>query len=370
MSASVFGIVAIVAGASLVCGGFLGFLFGVPRTLSYENQNENTSGSGVKANTNLEQISDWLTKILVGVGLTQIPAILAAIDKVTRTLAPDFSDPNISDLKPSSISFTLGLLVYFNICGFFLGYLWARLYLPRQFIKADSLDDLRHELRHELNEAKDEINEIAKVQQLVKRQLASPFPEEDPEKLRQAFQKLSKDARRSIFLDVQEVRAKTWELEKAKMERTIPIFQALVEAEPDYHRFHAELGFALKDQRESELRRAFAALNKAIELRGDWTEHGSWTTYYEFNRVLCRIMTDDNFKNNESSSTTFKKTIRQDLAVVVDGGVVKAEKLKNTQIPDWAQLNNESLTELLGQKLGQRVKVLIAIETPDLGDES
>ncbi|NBD32497.1 MAG: hypothetical protein GVY17_05900 [Cyanobacteria bacterium] len=81
VSASVYGTVAIVAVASLIGGGFVGFLFGVPRTLSQNGQENDPSSSAIQANTNLEQISDWLTKILVGVSLTQIKAILSAINR-------------------------------------------------------------------------------------------------------------------------------------------------------------------------------------------------------------------------------------------------------------------------------------------------
>src|SRR5690242_16782606 len=45
------------AGAFFAVGMSAGFIFGIPR------------GSHKYVNSNLEQISDWLTKILVGVGL-------------------------------------------------------------------------------------------------------------------------------------------------------------------------------------------------------------------------------------------------------------------------------------------------------------
>ena len=60
-----------VAAAATAVGAFLGFLFGIPRTL----QGNTTPGpdeiADYRPNTNLEQISDWLTKILVGVGLVK-----------------------------------------------------------------------------------------------------------------------------------------------------------------------------------------------------------------------------------------------------------------------------------------------------------
>ncbi len=63
-----------IAGAASAAGMFVGFLFGIPRSLQREPQtggalNKVQSSNGQYAvNTNLEQISDWLTKIIVGVG--------------------------------------------------------------------------------------------------------------------------------------------------------------------------------------------------------------------------------------------------------------------------------------------------------------
>jgi hypothetical protein len=55
-----------VVGAASFAGLLLGFLFGLPKTLE-------RSGKGrLTTNTNLDQISDWLTKILVGLGLVQL----------------------------------------------------------------------------------------------------------------------------------------------------------------------------------------------------------------------------------------------------------------------------------------------------------
>jgi hypothetical protein len=57
-------------GAAGFTGGLLGFIFGVPKTLAVGSR---TAGGGPantsRTNTNLEQISDWLTQILVGAGL-------------------------------------------------------------------------------------------------------------------------------------------------------------------------------------------------------------------------------------------------------------------------------------------------------------
>jgi len=130
----------LVAGASLVLGGLLGFLFGIPRTPEYESlQSRDTESSNqsreqiadFRANTNLEQISDWLTKILVGVGLTQISRIPEALGKAANAVQAGLGN------SPQSHLFSLSILVYFPICGFLIGYLWTRLFLPGALTRAE-----------------------------------------------------------------------------------------------------------------------------------------------------------------------------------------------------------------------------------------
>ena len=85
---SIFGVALLIQVSSLLAGMLTGFLFGIPRSLQTDSppivtENNGTSKQlsqpGFRGNTNLEQISDWLTKILVGVGLTQIGSISSAL---------------------------------------------------------------------------------------------------------------------------------------------------------------------------------------------------------------------------------------------------------------------------------------------------
>jgi hypothetical protein len=85
-SGSVLAVALLVAGAAFLGGALLGFLFGIPRSLAVEATPAGTTAEPVEAgqraalyrsNTNLEQISDWLTKILVGVGLVELGGSLS-----------------------------------------------------------------------------------------------------------------------------------------------------------------------------------------------------------------------------------------------------------------------------------------------------
>lgn len=139
----------VVAAAALLIGGLLGFLFGIPRTLqqtsspapttgSPGNQSSAVSSSGTnleraeyQANTNLEQISDWLTKMLVGVGLIQVREIGEKLLTLSAAVARAVGDTT------GNRSFALSLILFYVIVGFLFAYLWTRLYLPGAFRKAD-----------------------------------------------------------------------------------------------------------------------------------------------------------------------------------------------------------------------------------------
>ena len=112
--------------ASFTVGGFLGFLFGIPRYAS----DPAVSGQDDKysANTNLEQISDWLTKIIVGAGLTQFRAIGGWVSDVARRLATGLVHGRPTGNEEA---LAMGLLLLTAICGFLFFYLWSRVYLPQ-----------------------------------------------------------------------------------------------------------------------------------------------------------------------------------------------------------------------------------------------
>ncbi len=152
-AASVLGISVLVAGASLLGGGLLGFLFGVPRSLQADSDNAAQGGltgdqpatqpdASQRAmvaippvrvvglytgNTNLEQISDWLTKILVGVGLTQLGNLGKAAAAYAENLSEGFGGGATGEVA------ALATTIYYLFAGFLLGYIWTRAYLPGIF---------------------------------------------------------------------------------------------------------------------------------------------------------------------------------------------------------------------------------------------
>jgi hypothetical protein len=120
--------------AALVTGGLLGFLFGIPRTLTSDGQGSEgrlAALQGIRANTNLEQISDWLTKILVGITLVQLPAIQSGAVRLFDAMEPSLGG------SPVGAPFAGGIVIYFATVGFLSGWLTTRLRLGQAMDEAD-----------------------------------------------------------------------------------------------------------------------------------------------------------------------------------------------------------------------------------------
>ena len=144
---SVFTTGLLFAAAFLAVGSLAGFLFGIP----YANKEDGSQPEepaavrmsetipnpavGVfkpyRPNTNLEQISDWLTKILVGVGLVQLAQLPGALQAFNLYVAPALGG------WKSSGFFGVAILIYFLVLGFLLLFLWTRVNLPLLYAQSD-----------------------------------------------------------------------------------------------------------------------------------------------------------------------------------------------------------------------------------------
>jgi len=123
-------------------GFLLGFLFGIPKVLqstaltgpgkaqSAARENVQNISSRLKVNTNLEEISDWLTKLLVGATLTQLVRLPHALKTFATFVAGNDSS--------NEQSFAASVIIYFSVTGFLSGYLVTRTYFTVVFGRADN----------------------------------------------------------------------------------------------------------------------------------------------------------------------------------------------------------------------------------------
>jgi hypothetical protein len=155
------GFVAVFAAAgAFSIGGVLGLLFGSPRwgdvsvvpvgpaastgSMSASSNGSTTSapppaqnttaspGSGVRPNTSLERIADWLTTVIVGLSLVHVKELLAAAQHYGSWVTGAIT------LESSAASPVPGGVISasFGFAGFVLVYLWSLRFLPSELERA------------------------------------------------------------------------------------------------------------------------------------------------------------------------------------------------------------------------------------------
>ena len=123
----------LLGGAAGLSGGLIGFIFGIPRMLASETAPAQPilpgeSSPRSRPNTNLEQISDWLTKVLVGASLTS----LSGIPSFLKGLA-DYFEKGAYAGMPGGGTLPIFIIIYFAAGGFFWSYIETRTYLTWLF---------------------------------------------------------------------------------------------------------------------------------------------------------------------------------------------------------------------------------------------
>ena len=128
--------------ACLAGGAVIGFIFGVPRVEVVRGGNPSegvpSTAAGIvyTPNANLESLSDWLTKIIVGAGLVELRQIVAWVNNTSLSLAAGLQARQSGNDKPSpqeAHSYALALIVYFSFAGLIQGYLLTRMFLAKAF---------------------------------------------------------------------------------------------------------------------------------------------------------------------------------------------------------------------------------------------
>lgn len=288
----------LLAGGAFMIGVFLGFLFGFPSKVD-----ASTAGTGRQPlqspfyNTNLQEIADWLTKVIVGASLVELSKIPPMIMQLG-----DFVATSVNRTSPSPANVVVNL-VFFWSCGILYGYLWTR------YDIAATAQRPHHD---------------AKAVEEVDRWLNHPPSSSDAEDklvMMNAIKAASAGARMKIFLASEKHRKPSTE---DANERSLPVFQALVEADVQevFHRNRSQYALALMGRKKdpnnpgaskADWSGALDLLNDAIRIR-DGSREPNWCQY-ELARAVCRIRLDEEFNQQlrRTSRSEVQKAIRADL---------------------------------------------------------
>jgi|GEM_PF-4307805 len=126
----VFSLSILVSIASSALGGAFGFLFGIP--------NQKKSDAVFEHNTSLKQISDWLTKIIIGVSLVELKSLALFFKQLV------FSIAYLASTENSYIVLIGAIIIIFFIKGFLISYMVTITNYPKELAKIDKeLKNLR-----------------------------------------------------------------------------------------------------------------------------------------------------------------------------------------------------------------------------------
>lgn len=145
-----------------------------------------------------------------------------------------------------------------------------------------------------------------------------------------------------IYQKAKEVRHCAWKTQKKGLiERTIPIFQALIESEygKERHRFHAQLGYALKDQAKHDWKKAKEHLETAIELWQQENPSDRLSPYYCFNWICCAVEVENLANFHRRSSQELKDKILARIKSVTDCKTLTEALRQYEAIHSWLDRN-------------------------------
>jgi hypothetical protein len=135
--AAAIGVGGLILMAAASAGAGLGFLFSVPRVLSVGPAGISGARASVPSrllgsNTNLERISEWLTTMIVGVGLSQMTSIGEGLGLFTQFLATWGQSKPLAAAGPF-------ILIVGLVSGFVFLYLYTRLFLSPLFLHVEKM---------------------------------------------------------------------------------------------------------------------------------------------------------------------------------------------------------------------------------------
>lgn len=123
--------------ACFLSGLLIGFIFGLPKIIQDNTSNHTNDNSKDHykqiVNKSLEEISDWLTKIIVGLGLVNLKKIPEYIQSLSIWITCHW-EANCNVYS----NYMAAEIIVFVILGFFFGYLGTRLIVSGMFKEADN----------------------------------------------------------------------------------------------------------------------------------------------------------------------------------------------------------------------------------------
>jgi hypothetical protein len=219
---SIFALSTLVGACAFALGALLGFLFGIPQYFAGAGEaRADSSRATYQPNTNLTQVSDWLTKIIIGVGLVQFSQLAKTIGRLGDSLEPSLGGGEAGK------AFGIALVLGFFVIGFLIGYLYTRLRLQWAFASADrgAFEQAVEDVAEGVAKKNFERQKKADEQAL---KLLDPAVEKLPGKqLKEVLEEASPAAKEQVRIQAQEKKTSS----QAPSDRVDAVLEAIDEAD-------------------------------------------------------------------------------------------------------------------------------------------
>ncbi|MFN7215915.1 MULTISPECIES: D-Ala-D-Ala carboxypeptidase family metallohydrolase [unclassified Microcystis] len=204
------------------------------------------------------------------------------------------------------------------------------------------------------NEAKEiaesqakELEEKTYIRNLVNQQIQEGLNQSELSEMQEKLESATDDVKERAFNlahDARSLGRRTLTF-KDRVNRTIPIFEALVASDNNNPSYNAELGYAYISSQPPDLDKAISYLDRAIELRipGALTEGDSWK--YEMNRAIARIGLGNSQSRDDILKDLFAVEQRKELAQAIDEYERDGVDGGNNSIKNWLIQNQDWVSQ-------------------------
>lgn len=130
--------------AAAAVGAAFGFLFGMPRARAAESAASANASTYYLTNSNLIKVSDWLTTIVIGLGLVNLGKVVPVLVTLAHALRGPLGNAEYSGAAGVSV------LIVGVLAGFLLTYLWTSIRV-RELLEESERQNQQHvpELRNQ-----------------------------------------------------------------------------------------------------------------------------------------------------------------------------------------------------------------------------
>ncbi|MBC1196339.1 hypothetical protein H0901_14010 [Microcystis aeruginosa BLCCF158] len=192
-----------------------------------------------------------------------------------------------------------------------------------------------------------ELEEKTYIRNLVNQQIQEGLNQSELSEMQEKLESATDDVKERAFNlahDARSLGRRTLTF-KDRVNRTIPIFEALVASDNNNASYNAELGYAYISSQPPDLDKAISYLDRAIELRipGASTEGDSWK--YEMNRAIARIGLGNSQSRDDILKDLFAVEQRKGLAQAIDEYERDGVDGGNNSIKNWLIQNQDWVSQ-------------------------